>query len=478
MASRDSRPPFALAALAALVALVAGGGCTCSKAAESSPNDAGTAVVADASAELAVASGESGEPGGLSAPIAGARGDRGDVVVAGLDVAARAIRVQRISDKDEVLASRIVFEGMAWSSESELKVSPAGGGVAVTWRGLRSGKLVRQLVILGADLAPTGPVLDVSAASCATRDALWFTDGKRVHARPWTGSPTRFELPRDKDVALVCGAHRAFALLDEEDGTSVMTFGAAALERTDAGSVGDADGGATKDGRAAKDGGAASVPLVIPLLKESDFGEDDQRERSEYTVGDDVGVVRLATSGAITLREVRSGVAAPLHKLRTAIGRDDDVVAVDASPRVVVIVFTEDVSDSCAKDAGTATVGSTRVKALRIDRTTFEESTVELSPGMCAREVGPFFTGAQGDGVSIAWVERVPIAGKSRAPIAALAHRIVPATGPAPDLVRTEQAADALADAGCDGTRCYAVALARRAGMDAMVPGLAKILRY
>jgi hypothetical protein len=451
---------MASVALGALVAVLAGGGCTCSKTAESAGDDAGptATATADASDDVAVASGEPGEAGGLSAPIAGARGDHGDVVVAGLDVAARAIRVQRISDKDEVVANRTVFDGMAWSSESELKVSPAGAGVAVTWRGLRAGKLVRQLVILDADLLPTGPVLDVAAASCATRDALWFTDGKRVHARPWTGSPSRFELPRDKDVALVCGAHRAFALLDEEDGTSLMTFGGAALEK--------------------RDGGAAGVPQVLQLLKESELGEDDQRERPEYTVGDDVGVVRLATSGAITLREVRSGAPGPLHKLRTAIGRDDDVVAVDASARVIVVVFTEDVSDSCAKDGGTATVGSTRVKALRIDRATFEESTVELSPGVCAREVGPFFTGAQGDGVSVAWVERVPIAGKSSAPIAALAHRVVPAAGSAPELVRTEQAADALADAGCDGTRCYAVALARRAGMDAMVPGLAKILRY
>jgi hypothetical protein len=476
MASRDSlrdprrqarrglTPVAGVAGVALLATLVAGGGaCTCSKSGESAGDDAGTAAAGDASEDVAAANAEHGEPGGLSAPIAAARGDHGDVVVAGLDVLARAIRVQRISEKDEVLADRTVLEGVAWSSESELKVVPAAAGVAITWHGLRAGKLVRQLVILGADLAPTAKVLDVSAASCATRDALWFTDGKRVHARPWTGKPSRFDLPKDKDAALVCGSHRAFALLDEEEGTSVVMFGGAPLANGDAGADGGADAGASP---------------VMQLLKESDFGEDDQRERSEYTVGDDVGVVRLGTSGAVTLREVRGGAPGPLHKLRTAIPRDDDVVAVDASPRVVVIVFSEDVSDSCAKDGGTSMVGSTRVKALRIDRTTFEESLVELSPGMCAREVGPFFTGAQGDDVSVAWVERLPIAGKSRAPIASLAHRVVPAAGPAPDLVRVEQPADALVDAACDGTRCYAVALARRAGMDAMVPGLAKVIRY
>jgi hypothetical protein len=190
--------------------------------------------------------------------------------------------------------------------------------------------------------------------------------------------------------------------------------------------------------------------------------------------------VRLGVSGAVTLREVKAGAPGPIHKLKTTIPRDDDVVAVDASPRAVVIVFTEDVGDACpnANDAGSTGAASTRVKALRIDRTTFEESIVELSPGMCGREVGPFFTGALGDTVSVAWVERVPVAGKARAPVAGLAHRVVPAAGPPGELARSDQPADALVDAGCDGARCYAVALARREGMDAMVPGLARVIRY
>ena len=472
MASRG----MALVSVIALLAALGGGACTCSKSSESVTDDGGASTSGSASEPSASGAagaagsgggGASGEPGGLSAPIGAARGDHGDVFVAALDVRARAIRVQHVSDKDELLADRTILDGVAWSSESEVKVVPAAAGAAVTWRGLRAGKLVRQLVVVGANLAPIGAPQDVAAASCATRDAIWFTDGKRVHMRPWSGAPARFELPRDKDAALVCGLHRAFALLDEETGTSVVSFGGAPLEKAEAG----------PPARTASDGGSAAPP-VVPLLNESDFGDDDQRERPEYTVGDDVGVLRLGASGAIALREVRSGVPGPVHKLKTSIGRDDDVVAVDASPRVVVVVFTEDVSDSCAKDGGTATVGSTRVKALRIDRATFEESVVELSPGMCAREVGPFFTGAQGDGVSVAWVERVPIAGQSRAPVAALAHRMVPAAGSGPDLARIEQPADALVDAGCDGTRCYAVALARRAGMDAMVPGLAKVIRY
>jgi hypothetical protein len=449
-----SRAHLGLALLLAAIA-VSGGACTCSRGSEPAQADAAGAVsaVSDAGVMAAEASDESGSGGGLSAPIAAARGDQGDVVIAGLDVAARAIRVQRISAKDEVLAERTIFEGAAWTSEAELKVMPAGAGVVVVWRGLRAKKPVRQALVLGPDLAPVGEAADVTPGACATRDALWYADGKRIHSRPWSTSPTRAELPADKEGAvLVCGAHRAFGLVDDDEGTSLLSWGGT-------------------------DGGKAGVTLTT-VLKESEFGEDEQRERSEYTVGDDVGVVRLSVAGAVSLREVRAGAAAPLRKLKSTIPRDDDVVAVDASARTIVIVFTEDVGEACPKGDGAGASSSTRVKALRIDRTTLEESTVELSPGMCGREVGPFFTGAIGDAVSVAWVERMPVAGMSRAPIAALAHRTVPSVGAAGELGRIEQPADALVDAGCDSSRCYAVALARRAGVDAMVPGLARVIRY
>ena len=461
------RAPLGLALIVMTIAL-GGGACTCSKGTE--PGAASDAAGGDAAATVdGAANALPDEPGGLSAPIAATRIEAGDVVVAGLDVPAKAIRVQRINPNDEVSIDRTILEGVRWSSESDLRVLPAARGVAVTWRGLRNGKLVRQLVILGPDLVTKGEVIDVAAATCATRDALWFTDGKRVHGRPWTGPATKSDLPRDKDAALVCGQHRAFALLDEEDGTSLLVLGG--------GDAATLDGGKPTDAGKGGDVGKMAVsPGATALLKEADFGEDDQRERAEYTVGDDLGVVRLAVSGAVAMREVKAGVSGPLRRLKTTIPRDDDVVAVDASPRDVVVVFTEDVGEACAGEGGTGP--STRVKALRIDRASFEESIVELSPGMCGREVGPFFTGALGDAVSVAWVERVPVAGQPRAPVAGLAHRLVVPAGPLGDLVRADQAADALVDAGCSTTGCFAVALARRSGMDAMVPGIARVIRY
>ena len=462
------RAPLGFALMVIGVAL-SGGGCTCSRG-----NDAGAGEAGSGDPDGAAASTDAGESGGLSAPIAAARIEAGDVVVAGLDVPAKAIRVQRINPNDEVTIDRTILEGVKWSSESDLKVVPAARGVAITWRGLRSGKLVRQMIVLGPDLAPKGEIIDVAAASCATRDALWFTDGKRVHGRPWSGAAIKSALPHDQDAALVCGQHRAFALLDEEEGTAVMVLGGGA--DSDAGA--DAGRGAGRDATRVSDGGkVVASSSAISLLKESEFGEDDQRERAEYTAGDDLGVVRLAASGAIAMREVKAGIAGPLRRLKTTIPRDDDVVAVDASAREVVVVFTEDVGEACPGAGGT-TVPSTRVKALRIDRTSFEESIVELSGGICGREVGPFFTGSLREDVSVAWVERVPVKGQSRAPVAGLAHRLVVAAGPPADLLRADQPADALVDAGCDEAHCYAVALARRPGMDAMVPGFARVIRY
>ncbi len=433
-------------------------GCRCDKAPESTPADA--EVATEAAAPVIA------EPAGLSAPIAAARVESGDVIVAGFDAAAKALRVQRLDAKDAVVADRTILDALKWSPDADVKVAAAGKGAAITWRGLRSGKLVRQLVVVGADLAPKGEPIEITAASCTTQDAIWYTDGRKAFGRTWSGEAKKLSVPGEADVSLVCGAHRAWAMLDEDEGSSFLPLAAAA----DAGAR---DGGVANP--SAEGGGAprSGVEGKARLFDESAFGEDDRREQGEYSVGDDLGVIRLATSGALAMREVRSGVLGPMRKIKTALPRDADVVAVDASPRIVVVVYTDDVIDACDGGGSTARIG-----ALRIDRNGEGEETFELSPGACGREVGPFFTGAVGDAVSIAWVERIPIAGQSRAPIAGIAYRPVPAQGAPAPLAKIEQPADALVDAGCDGARCLAVALARKDGMDAMVPGVAKILRY
>lgn len=433
--------------VAALAFIATGSGCRCGRSSDGD-GASGASSNEPGIVETSGSKDDSGANGAVfSAPIAAAHASGGEVLVSALDVPAKAIRLLRIGQKDDVVAQRTVFDDVKWTSDADLKVLIVGGGAAVTWRGLLHGRLGRSLVIVGADLVAKGPPTDVGGASCATREAIWFTDGKRAHGRSWTGASIGAELPKDKEASVVCGATRAFAFLEEDDGTSLLPLGSS-------------DGGS---GRASP----------VALLREADFGDDEQRERSEYTVGDEVGVVRLGASGALAYREVKDGSAGSLKKAHTKIPHDDDVVAVDASPKVLGIAFTQDASAGCPDGQASA-----RVSALRIDRSTGEESTLELSSGMCAREVGPFFTGAVGDGVSVAWVERVPVAGKPKAPIVALAHAFVPSTGPAQTVKRIDVAADALVDAGCDADRCYAVALERKPGTDGMVPGPVKVLRY
>jgi hypothetical protein len=383
-------------------------------------------------------------PAGLTAPIAAAHLENGEVLVAALDTAAKAIRVRRIDAKDAVVAERVVLEDVAWSSDSELKIAArANEGAAVTWRGLRGGKLVRQVVVFGLDhdLPLKGEPTEVAAASCATREAVWFSDGTRAVARAFRGAASTVELPQDKDVSLLCGASHAFAVLDDDDRTSLLPL-------------------------------VANAGRALTIVRESDFGDDEQRELAEYTVGDDIGFVRLGGSGAVAIREVEGGTVSPLRKLKTAIPKDDDVVAVDASSRVLAIVYTQDTSSACPPGQAGETTVATKVSVLRVDRRTFEESTVDLAPGRCGHEVGPFFTGVLGDRVAVAWTERAGGAGQARSPIVGLAHALVGVEG-APVFGRIEQPAEALVDAGCDASSCQAVALTRNAGASTL-----KVLRY
>jgi len=387
---------------------------------------------------------------GFSAPIAAMHLENGVVIVAGIDVASKGIRLRKIGEHDEVLGDRIILDGVSPSSEAEIKIVPAAGGAAVTWRGQRNGRLVRQLVVTHADLAPIGEPVEVAASSCATRDALYYTDGKKVHARRWRiADPLAFDLPKDKEAGLVCGAHRAFALLEEDESTSLLPFPLLSAEA------------------------GTSVGSPTTLLRDKDFGEDEQRERAEYTVDDDFGVVRFGNSGAFAMREMRAGVLQPLRRLKTTIPHDDEVVAVDASPRALVIVYTQEGTEGCP--GGQEGAVATKVRALRVDRASFEESLVDLAPGTCGREVGPFFTSAQGENVAVAWVERTSAVGRPRAPISALAHAHVPVTGAPTPLARVDEAAEALVDAGCEGARCFAVALTRDSDAGA---GMVKVLRY
>src|SRR5208283_174791 len=107
---------------------------------------------------------------------------------------------------------------------------------------------------------------------------------------------------------------------------------------------------------------------------------DDEREHDAYSIGDDLGLVRVGASGAVALRELpRGGAPGPWRKLKQALATDDDVVTVDGDATATLIVVTHDAEDACAEGG----VASDSVRAIRVDRKTGEESIVALAPADC-----------------------------------------------------------------------------------------------
>ena len=220
-------------------------------------------------------------------------------------------------------------------------------------------------------------------------------------AEAWADKAPRelLKVAADRDPALACADHTAYALGDGDDDLTAVSF---------------------------LPGGVAQPPVVI--VRDADFGDDDEREHDVYSIGEVLGVVRIGNSGAIATREMAPGSApAPWRRLRQTIPSDDDVVAVDGDGDVTLVVFTHDADESCPG------IGSTAegVRALRIDRKTGVAAALDLAPADCDRSPGPFWIAPAPAGTMIAWIERLGPRGRQqqrRPPSSALRHgRSVPA---------------------------------------------------
>jgi hypothetical protein len=346
-----------------------------------------------------------------------------------------------------------VLAGVSWAPDAELHAqATSDGGVAVVWRGPRGGKVGRVLVLVGPHGELRGEPTEVGAAFCATADGLAWIDPRtsgptRVVARK-LGDPAGTEvlsISPDRDPALVCGDHAVVVLGDGDDDLTATAF---------------------------VPGGAAKARVVA--IRDSDFGDDDEREHDAYTLGDDLGLVRVGSSGAIHLREIpRDGAPTPWRRLKQTIPPDDDVVAVDGDADATLIVYTHDAADACPG------IGSTAegVQLLRVDRKTGAESSLALAPADCDRSPGPFWiaTAAPG-GATVAWVERATKLAAKAAPIAGVALRTLVAG--APRSRRIDLVADAVVDAGCDDKACSIAALLRPVDGDGMQPEAISVLPY
>ena len=150
----------------------------------------------------------------FSAPIGAVRVGSLDVV-AGL-VAKQGI-VRAIGRADGALQwTADALTDVAWAPDTEIRVLAAAGGVAVVWRGLRHGKPVRTMVLLGPRGEPRGEPIEVGPTLCGTADGLAWTDPRaagpvRVHARRWS-EPAVHDValvPADREPSLVCGDRAA-----------------------------------------------------------------------------------------------------------------------------------------------------------------------------------------------------------------------------------------------------------------------------
>ncbi len=390
----------------------------------------------------------------FSAPIAATRVGR-TRVVAGLVAAEGILRVVGWSDGQPAWTVDAIHDAV-WTPDAELRLEPAADGVAVVWRGWRGsrgavgGKPRGTLVLLGPRGELRGEPVTIGASFCATSDGPAWIDAPasgppHVRARRWSESAARDvqTLSPERAPALLCGDHEAFVLGDGDDDLTSTSFVP----------------------------GDPAEPRSAIAIRDADFGDDEEREHDTYTNGDDLGIVRVAGSGEVAMREMSRSGLSPWRRLKHRLSSDDDIVAVDGDGTTTLIVFTHDASDACPRAGSTAE----SIRALRVDRKTGLDAVVELAPADCDRARGPFWISETDSGPTAAWVERAMKNAQNSAPIAALAF-----AGFRADAVRAGRVdvnADALVEGGCDGA-CFAAALVRSPDGDGSQPESIVLLGY
>jgi len=405
-----------------------------------------------------------GEAGRFREPVAAARAVNKDAFVAGLDVSGTKLRVERIGPDGHVVAAAAIVDGVQATPEAALRLFPAKDGVALVWHGLRGHQASSEMMVLDSELRRVTPSpVVVGRVACGARAGLWSVDGDAVRYRPWepAARSTTVTSPPETELSLVC-SDRASYMLSEGEG---QTGSVAVAKLPDA--VGDADR-------------RLAVPRVDLRL-----AAHEPRHRAAFISPDGAGVVELDDTGALTMSEVRNGSVVPNRTLKTRVSDETELVAVEANASFVVIVLTEERTELCApRGLGAPAV---LIEALRVNRADYTESRITLASrsATCGREVGPFFLSPVGPAqIAMAWVERQPVIGESRAPIAAVVHGRLGLDSPFTERrvdVRLNESSDpwvALADGGCDDARCVAVAFTKRAAVDGASALLPKVVEY
>lgn len=384
----------------------------------------------------------------MSLPFAASRGPDGDIYVAGLVVSRNAIDVARFDKKGTMTWSIDALTDVAWTPDAEVRVLAGDAGLTVSWRGMRAKALVRQLVAIDKTGKIIGDPQAIGVGACATDDGVVWPESQDggssdIVRRPyaWTDKTTIGTVTRDLDPLLACASHRVYVLEegDEEVGLSVFPK--------------------EKD-----------MKGPLPLIAASPSDSDDEREHDEFTVGDELGVVRATARGKLLVREATPNLGG-WRSFSKPLADDDDIVAVDGDATWAYVVLTRDATTRCD---GSAT--ATDVWMLQTKRSSakgeLKDGEVLLASEPCGTDVGTFWTGTIGSRFVVAWTELSPRTGGAP-PIAGFVYRFA---GDKSGITVT-QPADGMSFAGCDDAKCYVVALTRT-DSDAMAPGTARVLSF
>ena len=467
-----------------LVLLASTVGAACAKKATSKAPDASAPPASSAQSETTVMSPDTKGASIYSAPIGATRITDGTVLVAGLVVPTTSITLTGMSPAGATMWRTEALADVAWNSDAHLSVLPVGDGAAVIWLGPRGGKMGTYAVLIGAHGETKHVPIEMGTAPCATRDAIVWVDPTAASSVPMsrggdagargpaaaslapsarassvpTGSATARHIRAltwgSEDIrdlgslgggpvpSLMCGDHVVYAIADSDDDRTVRTM-------------------------------LGGDSMVAPyIIDDNDFGEDEERDFQTYSIGDDLGMVRLANSGAIALRDIRAGKLGAWQRLSHKLADDDDIELVDGDAASVAIVYTNDDANECSG----SDVAAKSVHALRVDRNTHKDAPpLLLAPAECGKDVAPFWIGQTSESLVVGWIEQGK---RGDAPIRGFAFQVLTPGVTNGAAHHVQQPSDALVAAACHGNTCYAVGLAREDGMDGMVPEPVKLLRY
>jgi hypothetical protein len=373
--------------------------------------------------------------------------------VAGLRAADHAITLTMVDDAGHEAFRTDVFRGVSWGSDAEVHVYAASRGAWVVFRGPSDGGRMQRAIFVDEKGQPTFAGVDVAPAHCALGSVLSVVHASALISYAEDGGATRRRLADPSaDVSLMCDDGRLLLLSESEQGAFV------------------------------------EVPEDGGLRRLSAFNsESEGRTTALFSFGDRSGIVRVDKTTA-TVRELEDGGLSRSRAERIAVDEDDDIVVVDGVGQGPILVTTHESELAC--DAGVAASARVSVSLLGRSRVAPPSDaghgdaeagapprTAELAPAVCGRERGPFWSGAVGTDVVVAWGERVRQAGKAMAPVAGVGFARIRADGTVSDRGTIALSADGVVDAACDAHDCYAAALIRPAGDDDAKPEAVRVVK-